>query len=564
MVGTFTTPPSVTNGVSSVSAADAETYIRDNLKYIAQKATFMIDTPGKSVASGSDENLDLNAVGTEQVWDTDSLHTPTNEYVSAGGESGVWYVGGTLRYGAGITGDRRLELSCTDSALDLTRWRTKTNPEDGTVPSRDDRMSAGTAFHFNGTDTNFAPKALHTNGSNINVSGAAWGIWQAGTSSLTGVTVENLDADDDTSFSTWWNQWRNNILRLYRRPYARVRRSSDYTTLADATWTVVPFNAEDEDNAGMVDSDESVITIQHAGYYYCEAGVVVDGFTGSEDSLTLQFLVDGQAQTAYARSFDVNTGDGALCVEAILYLGVGDELSVRIYKATTGGNSTILAGHHTHMSALMVSGDVVAPNREYFVNGAPAPPSFSDPDSPVMPRGLGNLSTRDIFAHLWNPPVLGLQLTSTDDAQLAAGGWTDIRFSDWRYDGWNRFSVDADGNEVEPSGGRIELPFDGVWLVVGMLDITPTGVGDQGDRGVRIKHGGKNVAPIRTKAGENSSTPWTRTTSGLINARAGDTVGLQGLSSAVEEVDTDKWQGVEVDVTAATLVAVWVRDRVNV
>lgn len=539
---TFTQPTTKSNG-STITVADMNTYVRDNIAHFRNLPTVKVDADDDSLVDSTASDILLSDAVSDpvEVWDTDSLHTGAG-YLEFDSPEGMWYAGGTLTFDEDSTGDRRFEIRRADDSRNLARWRTRTNDQ------RTVRMSAGTAHEFDATDSLMNVRALQTSGGNLGANGSLWGLWLAD-DAVSGLSPDNLALTSSQGVLAWWNQWVDNIARLHRRPSARVRLATDYTTLGDNTWTKVPFDTQMFDNAVMVDSDESVITAQHTGWYYCSACILVDGFTGTADQVAIQFRVDGDTTNTggASRSYDVAAGDGSVIHEAFVYLVDGEELTTYAFKGTTGGNSTILAGHMTHMSATLVSGAVAAPNRQYFLDDVPDTPSFSQPESNYLPRGLANVCTRDLFAHLWNPLLLGIDIPDDEEESLSGGGWSDIALRGWRGASWPIIDTDT------PPGGRIEVPHDGLWWVVGYVELAGNDVGSIGDRGVRIKHNNKNLSPIRTKAAEQNGHSWAKSTSALVNARRGHTIGLQGLNSTDDEVD----------VTAAHLTAVWMRDRVT-
>lgn len=564
----WTDIPAVVNGVDSPSASDFNTYVRDNLNYLAAGHSAFVEISASSYPDSTAGELMVGpSVGGDNtaVWDTSSIlyELGTNAHMDLDQDSpGFWYVGGTLKYGADNSGDRRFELT-RQSSLDVVRWRSKTTRDDRTA-----RMSAGTATEFTSSNYTLDLTGFQTSGSTLTVEGDIWAAWLGDSGNTSVASIAQTYADENTSPAAWWNNFRDNMIRLRNRPAARVYRSVNQNPISTATFTKLAFETELVDNASMVDSDESRITAQFDGFYYLSAGVVMDAYTGSADQLIIQFRVNGSSVGSSVRSFDVNTGDASACIESIFYLEDGDYVETWIYH-DSGGNEVVEGGQQTFMAAVLVSGGPrEAPlnesTRQVFYDGAPSAPAFSSHTSAQMPRGLVNLCGRDLFLHMWNAPVIGVQMAASTES-LSSGGWHQLGFDKYRYNNWLWSEV---GND-DP-GGSIELPMDGVYLAVASVDIPAGTFGNKGDRGMRIKHKNNPLAPIRVRSGTGSTLSWVKTTSTLIRGRKGDPVTVEALSSATETVTEDSSgaalseeyeRAVELDNVSGTLVLVRIADR---
>ena len=89
--------------------------------------------------------------------------------------------------------------------------------------------------------------------------------------------------------------------------------------------------------------------------------------------------------------------------------------------------------------------------------------------------------------------------------------------------------------------------------MVGTLELDADGVGDQGNRGVKILHNSKHESPMRTEPQGASTHYWARTVSALIDAKAGDSVLLQGIQNISS--------GDDLPVRSASIAAAWMRPR---
>jgi len=526
----FTTPPLIVDGVGNTTAAEMNTYIRDNLTFLRQRISVRMDTHDRAPATATAQDM----LGPEATfgaltpeWESESTlwdGLVGTLDLSGTGKNGVWLIGGTVWYDENTTGDRRLEIDEVGGSTTLARWRTITNE------AKRVRLSANTLTEASGTDK-FDLTALQTSGGTLGMEGQIWAYWMGDTATSSDI-VENTALTDSEGMVSWWNQWRKNVLRLHRRPSARVILNTNLTTLADSTWTKVPFDLETYDNAAMVSTDETRITAKYGGYYHVTSGVNVDAFNGTSDRVTVQYRVNGSGFGLNPIVYEVSgSADTAVVHSDIVRLETNDYIELWVFKSATGGNSTVVAGNSTYMAATLLSGDVTATNRQFFKTGLPAVIDYTAPDSVKMPRGLANISTRDLFCHLWNPPVISLQAT-TDGNSLTSGGWSDITLDVARYDNWGIL----DELSLRSNGG-LKLPFDGMWLCVAGVKIF--GADDDnsdGDRGFRIRHNSKSLSPMRSASATGSSLEWGQSSVALINGSKDDVITVQGLSSAVDEV----------------------------
>ena len=542
-------PAFKTNGVSNISKSDCDNEIVENLKYLARRDSVRASSVGTtSVSSGTATRVDFASGSAD--WDVGlgtyfSSSTDSLDFQS--GNEGVWYHGATGYFEANSTGDRRIsvERKAAGSATDTSRRRTITSAE------RKTRLSMASVDKFDVAGDGIEVEALQTSGSALDVSADFWGMWIGVTDngSSTGALSHTV-LDEDTNPTDWWNNWRSNAFRLYRRPACRLRKTSAQS-ISDATFTAATFGTSQYDTAGMGSTDD--IEIQYDGYYYVSTCLGLDNYNGTNDRFLVQFTVNGSGFGTISTSHEVGAGDSYCTHEDIINLDAGDLVGVRVFKATTGGTTALVVDTQCHLSATLVSGDLassLAPGRQFFYDGLPHLTDdiptlpFQDIDGDFLPRGLANFFTRDVWAHLWNPPVMGVQ-ASTGGNTLSSGGWTQIDLEVTRYDNWGVIGTNK-------SGGGLTLPMDGVYLVVGSAQLDGNDdSGTDGDRGLRIKHGSDNVAPVRRDSATVASHYWGQAVSSLINGTAGDVVSLEGLSSAADEVD----------VSSALLHVVWMAQK---
>lgn len=568
----YTQVPTVTSA-STLSAAQMNTYIRDNINWFREDKpiafVFSDDEWETGLSTATDTQLFVGSIagGSGAVkWGDSSLFDllPTLAHMELD-DTAWYYIGGYAKFEDDNSGsDYKFELKRIDDAVEFGRWRTR-----GPRNDRKPRMAAGTIITFDATNERFNLEVRQETGGSVEVTGEMWAAWMADSSdyALHG-SLSQLKLDAGDTIDDWWDAWSANSRILYHRPSTRIRKGSTQS-ISDDTWTTVTFDTTASDNTSGDAVGTNLIEALYDGFYYCSAGASLASFTGGSDEMRIQFNVNGSDYGTHARSFDVNSGSGTVHLEQIVYMEAGDELTLEIYKGTTGGSSTLEASNVCHLAASLVSagpggtgalGTYYNPGatRQVFWDGIPFDtPDFTAPDSPIFPSGLANICCHDLFLHLWNPPVLGVMHPDDwrEDA-LPSGGWHDLNFSRIRFDSWGFFD-----NADDDSGGKITLPMDGIYLVVGAVQLAADGVGHKGDRGIRIKHKNQSLATIRSRGAGTGTLGWSKSTSTLIRGRKGDEVRLQALQTATETIASGDERPIEIDGVRGNLSVVWLRER---
>lgn len=534
-------PALKTNGVSSITKTQCDAQIVENLKALSRRlSTRATSVAATSVANNTGTTVDF-ASGTSEWGDV--LSPPFDKLDLQARDPGLWYHGVTGYFEANGTGDRRISAERAVGGSDTSRRRTLASA------ARKTRLSMASVEEFSAPGDGVTVEAFQTSGGALDVTADMWGLWMGVNDASSGTTaLAHTMLDENVGATAWWNNWRSNAFRLYRRPSCRLRKTS-VQSLADGVFTAVTFGTAEYDTASMNSAHD--IEAQYDGFYYATTCLALSAYNGTADRFIVQFTVNGSGHGTGSTSHEVTIGDSYCTHEDVVYLSAGDLLGVRAFKADGGGGpvSMVINTEQTHLGATLVSGDIASslvPNRQFFLDGlpdlatdVPALP-FGDIDGVNLPRGLANFYTRDVWAHLWNPPVLSVQ-ASTEGNTLSSGGWTKLDLDIGRYDNWGLLASNK-------SGGGLRLPMDGVWLAVAAVQLAGNdGSGSDGDRGLRIKHGADNLSPVRRDSATASNHYWGQAVSGLVNGSAGDVVTIEALSSAADEVD----------VTSALLHLVW-------
>lgn len=542
----WTDPPTQTNGVNDITKSELNTYLRDNLEALRDRPSVKVDTGSSSFASGVAGAMPLNTSPVEE-WDTDGVRS-SFWFDLRETQQRTWYLGCTAKIGNNDTdGDRRLRIYDSVSGTANAIQAENRVPAPGQVA----RVTTSTAFQPSSLNPDALFQGFQDSGSSIDMFATAWAQYIGDEDSSTTNPFRNaLTLGQTTGATVWWNNVvRDCARRLRHRPAAKVGRANALT-LVDATWTTMPFDTERYDNFGAVGTDESKIVIptDYGGYYYFHACLRMDQPLAAGSRIRARFEVNGVASRWQATTTEATSGDAAVTVEAILDLDAGDEVTLQV-RQDSGVNEAIHVGFTNHMGCFLLScSDQTVSDRQWFSDGV-LPPliDFTEMSGSYMYPGTLNVYARDLMLHLWHPPVVGAQAEAEEET-IGAGAWADV--------GCGLDLMNAWGSSQMPSSTwltsrGLSLPHDGVWLVVAQCNIDAQGVGDQGNRGVKIRHNGFHESPVRTASMNVASHDWQRTTSALINGRAGDEVWLQALQNRAD--------GDDLTIENAAVAAAWIR-----
>ena len=150
----YTNPPFVTNGVDNITAAEMNTYIRDNLEFFRTRAAgfvYVDDDWEVSTIDGTDTSVFTGTFGgtdTTLEWGNATLVQPTSSTSTLTTIDGVVYAGGMAKHdlATGVT-DRKFEVKRLGDAVEFCRWR-----HIGPVDDKNCRMSGGTTVTFSTTN----------------------------------------------------------------------------------------------------------------------------------------------------------------------------------------------------------------------------------------------------------------------------------------------------------------------------------------------------------------------------------------------------------------------------
>lgn len=547
----WTTPPTKAAG-ATISAAETNTYVRDNADFLAERPTFKENATPLSLGSGLSLDFDFSP-GDSSDWDTNSTHSPSSDFFGLNTtQEGIWYVGATAKFDQDAAGERELRLYQSNSATNNARMAgVKHN-----TSTKKSRLTAATCYSFNSTDPDFIAEMSQTSGGTISGTGSAWGMFVGGTASITTQPfTDPIGLTDTQGVVAWWaDNINDQYNRVYNRPAARVRRAAAYS-VPTASWTVLPFDTEVYDTFGAVGADESKIVIptNFEGFYYFHGCVRINNFNGTTDRLQLQFLVNSAGADLVSSTTETASGDGIVTIEGILKLADGDEVELRCFQ-DAGSSQALDTAVTSHMGCFMLSctdaSSAASGKRQYFTDGLPALTAgdFTAPDAPYLPRGMANLYSRDVLLHCWNPPVIGAFADS--DETISNGAWATVGLGNQLYNAWGETLMPA---STWLGSDGLTVPIDGMWLVTAEVRHSHESIGNQGDRGIRFRHNGRIESQFRTGPTTIAGAEWSKTISGLVSANAGDTLTLQSV-----QVTDD---GDDIGVETASLTAAWVRRK---
>lgn len=570
-------------GLTSRSGAQFNAQLRDNLDWLKKLPSAKVNVDYASATASSEHRLDISG-GTE-TWDTDTINGGTNDWFDLNDtvSDSIWYTGMFARWHkttqkatTAQDGDRSAKIKAETAGASVKevthhRWACSGGDSTRTVDGdhRDQRIMLGTCYDAETTNNeDHAGYINHTQSgsSNMQDKGSLWTIFQGLRSSQSGGVSANHSLTNANTVATWWNNGvRDNLNRLRQRPSARIRHSSGGMTVNNNTWTKLNFDTEVYDNAAMADVGTTAgrITIPTGlgGFYYVHGCAVFDQL--NVDNATAYIAVNQNGSTQPTLTpWLWSTGNGrvvtgadlAVTVEGIIYIAAGDYIELEAWH-NSGSAETVESGHLSHLGATLLSGDLNWNEREFFVDGLPdlsvVDFTASGADTLYIPRSTSNFLSRDVFAHLWQPPVLSVILEDDEDVSISPKGYQKVGMNRLTYDGQTVSGTWDDRLDSYYGGGGFTIPHDGIYQIAAGYWMQDETDGDIGDRGIRITIDGAATGATRTSSAGTGGADWRMTICGLYDCRAGQKVELEALQTTEDEAMIDH----------AYMTAVWRRDR---
>lgn len=545
----FTAPPTMTNGVSDFTKADLNTYLRDNLASTRDRGAVKVDAAPDSAATGVTLPHDLFT----EEFDTGGKYSAGADHFDlfTDADDTVWYVGSTGKWtNESSSGDRQIVIQ--DS--------TTTTPNDTltvgrfSAPGQVARGTVATVYQFDTADRDAMSSLVQDSGSTLTQTGTQWAalVGSSVRPSIIGNPFRNaLTLGQTTGATVWWNNVvRDCMLRVRSRPMARVYRTST-TTLADGVWTTFPFTTAVSDNIGLTSAaDRSRFTVpaDHGGLYFVAGCVGVSGVSSAGSRLRARFQINGVSTRWQQSVRNSSASTQYVPINGVLQLEGGDEVTLQV-RQDSGASRSSVAGVQTHMAIFALSiTDQTVTDRQYFTDGVLPPEiDFTDMSGAYAYPGTLNVYARDTLLHLWNPPVIG-GFAETDEETIGAGAWQDVGCGLQLFNAWGESTMPASS---WLGSNRLTLPHDGLWLLVAQVDMNAQGVGDEGNRGLKIRHGGYHESPVRVASMTAATHSWQCTTSAIVNGRAGEEVWVQALQNRAD--------GDDLTIENAAIVAAWLR-----
>lgn len=160
-------------------------------------------------------------------------------------------------------------------------------------------------------------------------------------------TLQTLTANNGAAWipmSPWVNPYK-----------FRVYRDAAYTGIADATLTVVDFDAESFDTNSNFDLTTDKYTIPVTGYYNLSFSVRASGTAMIALSAYIYGGAAGNTVLVSTYATQASTTDGYVCVSGLFYCVKDDLINARIYADTTGTYAILAGTESTYFSGYLVS-----------------------------------------------------------------------------------------------------------------------------------------------------------------------------------------------------------------
>ena len=548
----------------------------DNLIWFRTPSSYRLyDTDGGETINSTISNLNW-ATG-HYEWREGGGGDPDNgtynsgtggDYVNIGDvEAGVWINGVMIR----INNPGGDYLSFPFRRVQVRRGTGAVWTETTDLAERGDFTNKRTGFHLHGlgvfdaTTDRVEVRGQTTFGTLDVVRDRRWGL-RFGSATVYNSLYAAARPTSATQQQDWYNNVRRNQLRIESRLSAQRYKTGSNQSLTAATEALVTMGETDwSTHASMAPgaSFPNLVISQQSGLYFVQAQCTHLNYDSGGSFVAL--AIKRNATSDIVKSFMPECLTTSTAVDTtshvcdLVSLPADDYISA---YATSGTASTVHASRGTHITATMMSSDDgVSSGRQRF---AQLPPTAEWPDVAAMSSErlpLGTMRTiSDLTDRCWHRPAFKAEMSDDTDID-SGGGWTDIDLDTPLFD---YTSLEATHGVRVFQGGGLVLPWPGLWMVGGRLQISQRSsegpnVGSQGHRGVRIVTG-KNVAAGEViSAAMNASThSWTRTLAETVVFNADDLeVRLQGLVGGLTD------DGASVPAVAGHIWAVEVGDGIT-
>jgi hypothetical protein len=459
----WTAPSTKTQDVSTLTAADWNTYVRDNLEALVERPTWSLrleqeEAAPVPVAPGFNEIISWY----EEVWDSHGMHSLSSNrsrVTCQSGWAGIYLFCVTVTFDAGDKdGYRRVRVLGNGSTV----WAVDTDAPQGA----NDRCSVHCIGFANLAVGDYLEVEVRHEatvntlelfaGNDDDELGTTWqGVYLGAAASTTDAfTFEGLTG----TLTEWWNdEVVASFNRLRSRPCFRAQTSSGISA-TNGTWTTLLLGTENFDTDGLHSTsvETSRFTAPRAGFYLLVGEVQFEN--NSVGQRRIRFRRDGTATNWQTAGQAVPGLDTYMRCMMLGYFTAGQYADLQGLQAS--GSTLSISGW---LGAVWLGETPKVAGSQRLVDGYDDSPYAGGGQTGVIPRAWLNIHTRDLPGILYNPPLAQVRARFARD--IETGQWVDVPWNRQQFDTWDTIRGKRD------AGKKYVVPVDGLYLAGTQLTI---------------------------------------------------------------------------------------------
>lgn len=465
----WTYPPTKTLGSSTISTADWNTYVRDNLAAIIERPTCSLsDAQATATAYDIPTATEVIVRWFSEEWDSHGLHSNVanqSRVTIPSGFDGAYLVCATISFrGGDPDGYRRVRIlkNGTDE------WaQAEEIPAAGNA-----RTSVCCVALVDCVATDYIQVEVYQDsGTTLTLMGGNEDdelgcelsvLYMGETTGGAGFNFELSGLADKTDLIDWWNtEVRDSFIRLRYRPMVAVTMSSATSTAA-STWETRTFTTELFDTDGMWTGGgtASRLTAQRSGHYliYGQANFAASGTEQAKREM--RWALNGTGTAWRTSSKPTTYASYSMQCMQWARLEAGDYLQLQTWQASGGALDVsarafmIWMGEHDRVEFSQRITEPTGWSDDGYAPGASAG---------VLPRSWIQTHTRDLPGLAYAPPLVVTRARFTRD--ITPGEWKKVKFNRQQHDPWNLVKG------KRHFGEKFVVPQDGVYVTGAQINI---------------------------------------------------------------------------------------------
>lgn len=458
----WTTPSGKTLG-GTISVAEWNTYVRDNLAALAERPTCSV-TDARTTATSREIVTATETIVRwfSEEWDSHGLHDVSanqSRITIPSGWGGIYLFACTLSISPGDPdGYRRARFLVNGS----TEWGQAEE-----IPARGNaRTAICCASLINLSPGDYVQVEVYQDsGSELTLLGADDDdelgckldvLYMAENAAGNGFAWELTGLGGKADLAEWWNdEVVGSFTKLRRRPAVHVTSSAASTTAS--SWHTHSFGTELFDNHAMWSAGAPTrMTITASGYYLLVGQVNFDG--GLATTRMVRWQQNGTGTGWRANSFPTGYADFSMQCMFWGWLDSGDYMELQSWQSTGGALDAsarmwgVWLGHRIAPTASQrLTGGW---NDDAYAGGAQAG---------IMPHSWCQTHTRDLPGMVYAPPTIATRARFAPD--ITIGEWKKVKFNRQVADPWNLVKGKRNFGE------KFVSPVDGVYITGAQITV---------------------------------------------------------------------------------------------